>query len=101
MPWISANVFAANIVKCQRGNKRKTKFLSVVSRCSSGLNFSCPKRFVIRSKTFRRFMSNDEAFFFMSFPAVFYDDIYVKDSIKKRFKGSGFTIYMFFIYTFQ
>lgn len=46
-------------------------------------------------------MSNDEAFFFVSFPAVFYDDIYVKDSIKKGFKGSGFTIYMFFIYTFQ
>lgn len=32
--------------------------------------FPCPKRLVIRSKTFRRFMSNDEVFFFVSFPAA-------------------------------
>ena len=95
MPWISAYVFAANIVKCQRSNKRKTKFLSVVSRCSSGLNFPCPKRLVIRSKTFRRFMSNDEAFFFVSFPAVFYDEIYMKECIKKVQKVQG-SLYILF-----
>lgn len=44
-------------------------------------------------------MSNDEAFFFMSFPAVFYDDIYVKDSIKKRVQRFRVHyIYVFYIY---
>lgn len=43
-------------------------------------------------------MSNDEAFFFMSFPAVFYDDIYVKDSIKKKGSKVQGSLYICFLY---
>ena len=40
-------------------------------------------------------MSNDEAFFFVSFPAVFYDEIYMKECIKKVQKVQG-SLYILF-----